>query len=344
MKEAGAGKEASMNNPAASRGECGPKEILKPFDGALAASDLFPLTARTVSVLQINLGKVCNQACKHCHVDAGPDKTGMMSAATVNLCVKALKDSFVPTVDITGGAPEMHPEYRRLVAECVAAGRGVRTRTNLTILGENGYEDLPGFWADGAVEVVTSLPYYRKETVDRLRGPGVFEASVKALKRLNSAGYGVLERLPLNLVYNPCGAYLPPSQKSVEADFRSELKKRYGVSFTNLFTITNMPLGRFLSFLKASGNLKTYMERLRSAYNPAAALNVMCRETVSAGWDGSLYDCDFNQALGLKCAFGSPDHIKDFSVQRLGRRRIVTAEHCYGCAAGAGSSCTGTVA
>ncbi len=317
---------------------------LNTFDGALAASNLFPLRARNVSVLQINLGKLCNQTCRHCHVDAGPGRTETMSGVTVDLCLKAVKDSAIPTVDITGGAPEMHPEYRRLVAGCASAGGKVMTRTNLTILSEKGYEDLPGFWAEKGVEVVASLPYYTKETVDRLRGAGVFEASVAALKRLNSAGYGVDGGINLNLVYNPCGAYLPPPQKSVEADFRRELEKKHGISFTNLFTLTNMPLGRFLSFLAASGNLKRYMERLETSYNPAAAQNVMCRETVSVGWDGSLYDCDFNQTLGLKCGFGSVAHISEFDAGKLGGRRVVTASHCFGCTAGAGSSCTGTVA
>lgn len=317
---------------------------LNTFDGALASSNLFPLRSQNVSVLQINLGKLCNQACKHCHVDAGPGRPETMSGETVELCLKAVLDSAVPTVDITGGAPEMHPEYRRLVAGCASAGTRVMTRTNLTILTEKGYEDLPGFWAENGVEVVTSLPYYTKETVERLRGAGVFEASIAALKRLNSAGYGVDGGSILNLVYNPCGAYLPPAQNSVEADFRRELEKKHGISFTNLFTLTNMPLGRFLSFLTASGNLKRYMERLEASYNPAAARNVMCRETVSVGWDGSLYDCDFNQALGLKCGFGSAAHIGEFDAGKLAERRIVTAPHCFGCTAGAGSSCTGTVA
>lgn len=317
---------------------------LNGFDAALASSGLFPLLSRKVSVLQINLGKLCNQACKHCHVDAGPERAEMMSAATVDECLKAFIGSDIPTVDITGGAPEMHPEYRRLVSACAAPGRRVMTRTNLTVLTESGYGDLPGFWAEERVEVVTSLPYYTRETVDRLRGPGVFEASIEALRMLNASGYGVEGGLTLNLVYNPCGAYLPPPQRSVEADFRRELKKRYGISFTNLFTITNMPVGRFLSFLVSSGNLKRYMERLEASFNPAAAQNVMCRETVSVGWDGSLYDCDFNQMLGLGCGFGSPAHISSFSAEKLEGRRIVTAPHCFGCTAGAGSSCTGTVA
>lgn len=319
-------------------------EPLNQFDRSLEGSDLFPLKARGVAVLQINMGRLCNQACRHCHVEAGPGRTEQMSSGTVDECLRAVRTSGVRTVDITGGAPEMNPEYRRLVSGSVELGAKAMTRTNLTVLTEKAHEDLPRFWADMGVEVVTSLPYYQKETVERLRGEGVFDRSIEALRMLNSAGYGVEGGLTLNLVYNPCGAYLPPSQKSVEADFRRELGKRHGVSFTNLFTITNMPLGRFLSFLAASGNLGRYTERLRSSYNATAAENVMCRDTVSVGWDGVLYDCDFNQAENLRCGFGSPCHIRDFDALALGRRRIVTAEHCYGCTAGAGSSCTGEVA
>jgi len=317
---------------------------LNDFDRALDGSGLFPLTAQAVTVLQINLGKACNQACKHCHVEAGPDRTEMMSEATVEQCLKAARQSKVPTVDITGGAPEMHPEYRRLVAGCAAAGAKVMTRTNLTVLAEQGYGDLPEFWAENGVEVVTSLPHYSKDTVDRLRGQGVFDASIKALKKLNAVGYGTAGGLSLDLVYNPCGAFLPPAQGALEADFRRELENKYGIRFTRLFTLTNMPVGRFLSFLTASGNLKRYTERLRAAYNPQAASSVMCRSTVSVGWDGSLYDCDFNQMLGLKCCFGAPDSVKGFSLEGLEGRRIVTAQHCFGCTAGAGSSCTGAVA
>jgi radical SAM/Cys-rich protein len=319
-------------------------EPLNSFDRSLEGSNLFPLKARGVAVLQINMGRLCNQACRHCHVEAGPDRTELMSSGTVDECLRVVRTSGVRTVDITGGAPEMNPEYRRLVSECASLGAGVMTRTNLTVLTDRAHEDMPRFWADLGVEVVTSLPYYQKDTVERLRGDGVFDKSIEALKRLNSAGYGVEGGLTLNLVYNPCGAYMPPSQKSVEADFKRELEKRHGVSFTNLFTITNMPLGRFLGFLAESGNLERYTERLRSSYNAAAAGNVMCRDTVSVGWDGVLYDCDFNQAENLKCGFGSPGHIRDFDAAALGRRRIVTSQHCYGCTAGAGSSCTGAVA
>ena len=313
------------------------------FDSALGGSGLYPLVSRAITVLQINLGRACNQVCRHCHVEAGPERTEMMSSGTIDLCLEAVSATGVPTVDITGGAPEMHPEYRRIVTGCVAAGRRVMTRTNLTVLAENACRDLPGFWAENRVEVVASLPFYARDTVERLRGSGVFDASIEALKALNAAGYGVEGGLPLDLVYNPCGAFLPPPQKSVEADYRRELGTKHGVAFTRLFTLANMPVGRFLSFLSASGNLARYMARLEASFNPAAAKNVMCRDTVSVGWDGSLYDCDFNQMLGLKCGYGAPAHIKDFDTAALGARKIVTAPHCFGCTAGAGSSCTGAV-
>ncbi len=314
------------------------------FDDALGGAGLYPLTADGVSVFQVNMGRVCNQACRHCHVSAGPDRAELMSDQVADDCLEIIEANRFAVVDITGGAPEMNPAYRRFVSRAVESGSHVTVRTNLTVLLDEGFEDLPGFWAEHRVEVVASLPYYLKETVDRQRGEGVFERSIEAIKRLNSVGYGVNgSGLELNLVYNPCGAYLPPGQKSIEADFRRELAKRHGVVFSGLFTITNMPVGRFKDFLESSGNLTRYMDRLTGLFNPDAARNVMCRTTISVGHDGSLYDCDFNQMLGLKCGFGSPDHISRFDVSALGQRRIVTGLHCYGCTAGAGSSCTGAV-
>ncbi len=318
---------------------------LKPFDLALKETSLYPLTARGITTLQVNVGRLCNQTCRHCHVEAGPDRKEVMAKETMELCLGALEEGGYPVVDITGGAPEMNPHYRWFVERCRMLDTKVLTRTNLTIITEEGYRDLPQFFADNNVEVIASLPYYFKSTTDTQRGGGVFERSVEALRMLNDAGYGREGTgLVLNIVYNPCGAYLPASQESLERDFRRELKKRYDISFSNLFTITNMPVGRFLDFLKRSGNLKGYMERLERSYNPSAAENVMCRETLSVGWDGTLYDCDFNQMLGLKCNHGAPEHLKDFDAGRLRGRRIVTGPHCYGCTAGAGSSCTGAVA
>ncbi len=323
----------------------GTERDLKPFDAMLKESGQFPLASTGITVLQVNMGRLCNQACRHCHVDAGPDRGEVMGLDIVRMCVDALDAHGYPTLDITGGAPEMNPNYRWLVESASALGVHVKTRTNLTILLEPGCEHLPGFFAGHRVEVIASLPYYLESTVERQRGGGVFASSIEALKRLNAVGYGMEgSGLALNLVYNPCGAFLPPSQKAIEADFRRELGKRYGVSFTGLFTITNMPIGRFLRFLKDSGNLTRYMERLQGSYNGNAARNVMCRQTLSVGWDGALYDCDFNQMIGLRCDHGAPDHIRDFDGGKLGKRRVVTGPHCYGCTAGAGSSCTGAVA
>jgi len=321
---------------------------IKPFDATLLKTNRFPLTALSVKTLQINMGLVCNQSCKHCHVEAGPagpaapDRPEVSSKTVLDKCLDALTRHRIPEADLTGGAPEMNPHYRWFVKGAASVGARVKTRTNLTILLEEGFEDLPRFWAENLVEVIASLPYYLADTVDRQRGAGVFDSSIEAIKRLNEIGYGVEgSSLTLNLVYNPCGAFMPPQQKSIETDFRREMQKRYGVSFNNLFTITNMPVGRFLKFLSDSGNLEPYIARLQSSYNPSAVTNVMCRNTVSVGWDGTLYDCDFNQALGLKCGFNAPDNINAFDVKTLSVRRIVTGPHCYGCTAGAGSSCTG---
>lgn len=315
------------------------------FDRALASAGLYPLAAEGVRVLQVNMGRACNLACGHCHVEAGPSREEAMGQEVMDSCLRVMANERLPAVDITGGAPEMNPGYRGFVERCSAEGCLVRTRTNLAVILDEGQGDLPAFWASNGVEVIASLPYYLEDIVDRQRGKGAFAASIEALKRLNEAGYG-LEGSPLalNLVYNPCGAYLPPRQAPLEADFRRELARRTGVSFTGLFTITNMPIGRFRGFLERSGNLKRYMDRLIEAFNPAAAANVMCTQTVSVGWDGRLYDCDFNQMLSVPCGFGAPSHIDAFSMGALSARRIVTGAHCFGCAAGAGSSCTGEVA
>jgi radical SAM/Cys-rich protein len=263
----------------------------------------------------------------------------------MELCLEKMDSAGIKTIDITGGAPEMNPDYRWLVSSCRSRGHRVMTRTNLTIIGEAGYRDLPGFFVANGVEVVASLPYYLEGMTDRQRGRGVFATSIEALRELNSVGYGEEgSPLVLTLIYNPCGAFLPPTQRIIEADFRRELKKRYNVSFTNLFTITNMPMGRFLNFLDGSGNTERYKKHLRNSYNPEAAESVMCRELISVGFDGGLYDCDFNQMMGLRCDHGAPDHISDFDIKSLAKRRIMTGAHCYACTAGHGSSCTGIVA
>jgi radical SAM/Cys-rich protein len=310
----------------------------------LSTSGLFPLTATGIHVFQINVGKLCNQTCHHCHVDAGPDRREIMSRETAELCIRALAQTEIPTVDITGGAPELNPNFRWLVQEARALGRHVIDRCNLTILLVPSQADLPAFLASNQVEIICSLPYFLAGQTDAQRGQGVFEKSLEALRLLNSLGYGLPESpLKLNLVYNPAGAFLPPAQASIERDFRRELGRRYGVVFHSLYTITNMPISRFLEFLLRTGNYERYMDRLIQAFNPRAAEGVMCRNTLSVGWDGSLYDCDFNQMLDLKVNGGSPVHIRDFSLERLQSREIVVGEHCYGCTAGSGSSCGGTV-
>jgi radical SAM/Cys-rich protein len=316
----------------------------KDFDTSLEESGHFPLRADGVEVLQVNLGRLCNQACAHCHIEATPDSSETMDAETVDACIAALAGSDIPTIDLTGGAPELNPHFRRLVEESVKLGRHVMVRCNLTVFFEPGNEDLPRFYADCGVEVIASMPCYTRENVDAQRGEGVFEKSIKALKLLNDVGYGKPGTgLILNLVYNPGGASLPGSQSELEADYKRELGDGYGVVFNNLFTITNMPIGRFREYLGRSDAYDNYMAELIDGYNPAAAGAVMCRNTVSVGWRGGLYDCDFNQMLALKCGDGAPTDIRDFDVERLRSRKLVTGLHCYGCTTGAGSSCGGAV-
>ena len=315
------------------------------FDDRLLQAGLGPLHATSIEIFQINVGKFCNQTCRHCHVDAGPERTEQMSREIAELCIRALSQTDIPTVDITGGAPELNENFRWLVTEARALGRHVIDRCNLSILLLRPHEDLAEFLAANRVEVVASLPYFRPTQADAQRGEGVFDKSIEALRKLNALGYGVEgSGLTLNLVHNPVGAFLPPAQKSLEAQFKRELSRQFGIVFNNLFTITNMPISRYLEFLLDSGNFEGYMERLANAFNPAAARSVMCRHTISVGWNGTLHDCDFNQMLDLPLAEGMPRHIRDFEVAALAGRRIVTANHCYGCTAGAGSSCGGSVA
>jgi len=313
------------------------------FDDALENSGLHPLTSTGIEILQVNVGKLCNQTCKHCHVDAGPDRTEVMTRETADLCIAALDKTGIPTLDITGGAPELNPQFRWLVTEASRLGRHVMDRCNLSVLLLPSQKDLGEFLAQHKVEVVASLPYYMAANTDAQRGEGVFDKSIEAMQLLNSLGYGQDgSGLELNLVYNPVGAFLPPPQASIESDFKRELLDRHGIVFNSLFTITNMPISRFLEFLLRTNNYDRYMQKLVEAYNPSAAASVMCRNTLSVGWDGTLYDCDFNQMLDLPVAYGAPLHIRDFVHDRLDKRRIVTGQHCYGCTAGAGSSCGGT--
>jgi radical SAM/Cys-rich protein len=312
------------------------------FEEALASAGYAPLRATEISVLQMNVGKRCNQACRHCHVDAGPDRTEVMTEAVVDACLSFLERSDIPTLDVTGGAPELHPAFDEIVSRAHAAGRHVMDRCNLTITRLPNYAYLPEFLAAHQVEVVASLPSFAARQTDAQRGEGVFEDSIAALHRFNEVGYGVEgSGLLLNLVTNPVGAFLPGPQRSLEADWKRELQRRYGITFNRLYTITNMPISRYLQFLIDSGNLQGYMDRLVAAFNPAAVDGLMCRFTLSVGWDGRLYDCDFNQMIDLATARESPQTIFDAAENLLAGRRIVIGPHCFGCTAGAGSSCGG---
>jgi len=314
------------------------------FEAALQASGLHPLRPTAIDVLQINVGKLCNQTCRHCHVDAGPDRTESMSADVVDACLRALEHGKIAKLDITGGAPELHPQFRDIVGGARALGAHVIDRCNLTVLLLDKYNDLPEFLAHHEVEVIASLPSYNLRQTDSQRGQGVFERSIEALRKLNQVGYGRDSRLQLNLVTNPVGAFLPGNQASLESEWKRRLAARWDLQFDHLYTITNMPISRFLEYLVDSGNLEAYMQRLVNAYNPRAAAGVMCRDTLSVGWDGTLYDCDFNQMLEIPVSTEVPRTIHDFNLDRLRSRRIVLGQHCFGCTAGAGSSCGGATA
>jgi len=327
-------------------GESVTPSALPLFEDKLDSVGLSPLRPTGLDILQVNLGYMCNQTCKHCHVDAGPDRKEIMTRQTMEQCLDVLRNTDIKTVDLTGGAPEMNPHFRWFVEQIVDLGRHVMVRCNLTILTVNPkYRELPNFYRDHKVEVISSLPFYSASHTDRQRGDGVFERSIEALQMLNSVGYGKPDTgLALNLVYNPNGAFLPAAQYQLERDFKRQLEQRHGVVFNHLYCITNMPISRFLEFLIVSGNYDSYMEKLVNAFNPSAAYGVMCRNTLSVGWEGSLYDCDFNQMLDLKVSATSSKHISSFDLNQLNSRDIVVKRHCFGCTAGAGSSCGGNIA
>ncbi|MFN5170569.1 MAG: arsenosugar biosynthesis radical SAM (seleno)protein ArsS [Cyclobacteriaceae bacterium] len=320
---------------------------LPTFKSKISAIGHFPLRPAALEIFQVNVGYMCNQVCKHCHVDAGPDRQEVMTRETMQQCLDALVQSKIKTLDITGGAPEMNPNFRWFVAEAHQAGVAeIIVRSNLTILVANPkYNDLPDFFKANGVRVCSSLPFYNAGKTDRQRGEGVFADSIKALKMLNAVGYGHEgSGLLLDLVYNPVGAFLPGDQKALERDFKHELEEHFGITFNNLFTITNIPISRFLDFLLESGNYEEYMEKLVNAFNPAAVPGVMCRNTISIDWQGNLYDCDFNQMLGLRVDDRVVRHVRDFNVRDLENRDIVVSQHCFACTAGAGSSCQGATA
>ena len=303
-----------------------------------------PLRARAVSVLQINVGKVCNQACKHCHVDAGPARTEAMDERTARACIAALEAGAIRTLDITGGAPELNAHFRSMVEQARAMGVHVMVRHNLTVQDEPGQADLPAFFAANDVEVISSLPHYDGASTDRQRGGGVFEKSIRAMKALNAVGYGTGDpRRSFALVHNPVGALLPGAQSVLEAEYRRELAQKWGVRFDRLFVLTNMPIQRFRAWLERTGQREEYQALLEDAFNPATIAGLMCKDTLSVSWDGRLYDCDFNQMLELEVR-GRSQTIFDLDFSSLEGRSIATGPHCFGCTAGGGSSCGGQLA
>lgn len=314
------------------------------FDETLRGAGWPALTPATLEIFQFNLGKLCNMTCRHCHVDAGPDRSdAMMTRATVDACLRALDQTAAHTVDITGGAPELHPEFRYLVEKARARGMHVIDRCNLSVLLLARNAGLAEWLANRDVEIVASLPHYRQRNTDAQRGDGAFEKSIAALRLLNSVGYGQGDpRRVLSLMTNPAGAFLAAPQSSIEKEWKTALQRDFGITFDRLLALNNMPISRFLEWLIETDNLDSYMSRLIDAFNPGAVSGVMCRNTISVSWDGRLFDCDFNQMLDLDAAGAMT--IETFDFAQWQKRSVVTRAHCFGCTAGAGSSCGGSTA
>jgi radical SAM/Cys-rich protein len=317
------------------------------FARTLAERSLSLRRARA-EILQVNVGKLCNLTCVHCHVNAGPKRKEIMTLETIDRIVDWLANTDIPTVDLTGGAPEMIPDFRYFIerVKSLQPDRHIIDRCNLTILLETGYEDLAPFFAKHKVEIIASMPCYSPENVNAQRGDGVFEGSIAALQLLNSLGYGIDPELPLHLVHNPVGEFLPPPQAELETDYKRELKKHFGVIFNRLYALANLPIGRFASYLRHNNKLDDYMELLVTAFNPATIDGLMCRNTISVGWRGELYDCDFNQQLGMQWSSNGgskPLFLWDIDSDLLEDREIMTGDHCFGCTAGAGSTCGGAI-
>ena len=296
-------------------------------------------------ILQVNVGKLCNLTCVHCHVNAGPKRKEIMTRETIDRVIDWLAKTEISVVDLTGGAPEMIPDFRYFIkrVKTITLPRHVIDRCNLTILLEHGYEDLPKFFAMHKVEIIASMPCYSSENVNAQRGEGVFERSIKALQLLNSLGYGKAVDLPLHLVYNPVGAFLPGPQAELEADYKRELKEHFGIVFNKLYTITNLPIARFGSYLRHNNRLEEYMQLLVDNFSPATIDGLMCRNTISVGWRGEVYDCDFNQQLDMQWENGKQFFLWDVDPNKIDNREIMTGDHCFGCTAGAGSSCGGAI-
>ena len=319
---------------------------LPTFAKKIAATNQFPLRPKKLEILQINMGYMCNQVCAHCHVDAGPDRKEIMTKKTMQECLNVIKKTGAHTLDLTGGAPEMNPNFRWFVEEAAKLGiNDFIVRSNLTIIRANKkFHDLPEFFKKHTIHVVSSMPHWTRGKTDKQRGDGVFDKSIQALQELNAVGYGIPgSDLKLDLVYNPSGAFLPGNQKALENDFKKALREEFNINFNSLFAITNLPISRFLDYLIASENYEDYMYALVEAYNPEAVKNIMCTNTLSVSWDGWLFDCDFNQMLNLKVA-SKVNHISAYNEKLIQNRNIIINQHCYGCTAGAGSSCQGVVA
>ena len=311
-------------------------------------ADSLSLRRAHPEILQVNVGKLCNLTCMHCHVNAGPKRKEIMTRETIDRIINWLSNTDIPIVDFTGGAPEMIPDFRYFIerVKALEPSRHMIDRCNLTILLERDYEDLPEFLATNKVEIIASMPCYSAKNVDAQRGEGVFDGSIAALQLLNSLGYGIDPELPLHLVYNPIGVFLPPPQDELQVDYERELREHFGIVFNKLYALTNLPIGRFASYLRHNGQLQAYMELLIHAFNPATIGGLMCRNTISVGWRGEVYDCDFNQQLGMQWSAdgkSKPLFLWDIDPDSLEHREIMTGDHCFGCTAGAGSSCGGAI-
>jgi radical SAM/Cys-rich protein len=311
-------------------------------------ADSLSLRRAHPEILQVNVGKLCNLTCMHCHVNAGPKRKEIMTRETIDRIINWLSNTDIPIVDFTGGAPEMIPDFRYFIerVKALEPSRHMIDRCNLTILLERDYEDLPEFLATNKVEIIASMPCYSAKNVDAQRGEGVFDGSIAALQLLNSLGYGIDPELPLHLVYNPIGVFLPPAQDELQVDYERELREHFGIVFNKLYALTNLPIGRFASYLRHNGQLQAYMELLIHAFNPATIGGLMCRNTISVGWRGEVYDCDFNQQLGMQWSAdgkSKPLFLWDIDPDSLEHREIMTGDHCFGCTAGAGSSCGGAI-
>jgi radical SAM/Cys-rich protein len=318
--------------------------VMNRFSNRLAVEDL-ELRRTRPEILQVNVGKLCNLTCTHCHVNAGPKRKEIMTRETIDRIIKWLTKTDIPIVDLTGGAPEMIPDFRYFIerVKALQPSRKIIDRCNLTILLERRCEGLAEFLARNKVEIIASMPCYTPRNVNAQRGEGVFDGSIKALQLLNSLGYAVSIDLPLHLVYNPVGPFLPPPQADLEAEYKRELKQHFGIVFNNLYTITNLPIARFASYLRHNNKFEDYMQLLIDSFNPSTIEGLMCRNTINVGWRGEVYDCDFNQQLGMQWRNGKPLFLWDLHPGEIDNREIMTGDHCFGCTAGAGSSCRGAV-